>query len=100
MSDCFVSAHRLIVDMRCYPREVSFRTCYVFTDRCYLCLEPVGDERTAASLTPQDDRMVVERRPEEFGNAMIDYALRAQITQETAGLRDRLVGAAVQGVCS
>ena len=98
MSDCFVSAHRLSVDVRCYPREVSFRTSHVFTDRCYFWLEPVGDERAAGSLTPRDDRMVVERRPGEFGNALIDYALRAQITQEAAGLRDSLVDAAVQGV--
>lgn len=91
-------AHRLIVDLRCYPREVLFRTCYAFTDHCYIWLEPVDDDRLAVALTPKDNRMATERLPGEFGNALIDYALRAQIAQETAGLRDSLMRAAVEGL--
>jgi len=95
-----VPAHRLTVDLRCYPREVLFRTCYAFTDRCYIWLEPADDGRVAVSLTPKDDRIAIERLPGEFGNALIDYALRAQIAEDTAGLRDSLVRTAVQGLSS
>lgn len=100
MSHSLAPSHRLIVDVHCYPREVLFRTCYAFTDRCYIWLEPVDDDRVAVSLTSKDDRIVVEWLPGEFGNALIDYALRSRIAQETAGPRDSLVRAAVRGFSS
>jgi His-Xaa-Ser system protein HxsD len=93
-------AHRLIVDARCFPTKVLYRTCYAFTDRCYIWLEAVDNDRMAVSLTPKDDQIAVEQLPGEFGNALIDYALRAQIAQETAGLRDSLVSAAMTGLSS
>ena len=98
MNHCLEPARRLIVDLRCYPREVLFRTCYAFTDRCYIWLEPVDDDRLAVALTPKDNQIVTERLPGEFGNSLIDFALRAQIAQETAGLRDSLMRAAVEGL--
>lgn len=92
--------YRLAVDVRCYPREVPFRTCYAITDRWCIWLEPVDDGRVAVSLTPKDQRIAIELLLGELGNAPIDYALRAQIARETAGLYDSLVPTAVHGLTS
>ena len=53
MSLSLVPPHRLVMDLRRYLKTVLFRTCYAFTDPCYISLESVGGERTAVSLTPK-----------------------------------------------
>lgn len=90
-------AHRLLVDLRCYPREVVFRTCYAFTDRCYVWLERAADEHIAVSLTPRAGP-AADNLPGDFGNALIEFALRAQIARETASVRDSLMQAAMAGL--
>jgi hypothetical protein len=62
VSHSFVQAHRLVVDVRCYPREVLFRTCSTYTDRWYIWLGPVDDERAPVSPRPKADRVAAMAR--------------------------------------
>ncbi len=98
MADGLMPAHRLLVDARCYTREVVFRTCYAFTDRCYVWLERVDDDQIAVSLTPRAGAAATDNLAGDFGNALIDFALRAQISRDTAAIRDSLMQAAMAGL--
>jgi hypothetical protein len=50
--DRFLTADRRIsVSTSCYAPEVIFRTCYAFTDRAYLWLEPGNEDSIVVSIT-------------------------------------------------
>ena len=85
---------RLPVNTRLYTLEAVFRSCYLFTDRCYLFLTQA-----------QDDVIVVEFRPRErtvnlqdvlglFANELINQRLRADIAKETQTIREMIIARA------
>lgn len=95
-SPAFLEAERRVpVSLRCYAREVVFRTCYAFTDRAYLWLEPQEDQSLIVAITRKSAETDLDAIVGEFANALIDYALRHQITLETSSIRETLVRAAL-----
>lgn len=95
-SDRFLAAERRVpVPTSCYPAEVIFRTCYAFTDRAYLWLEPGVEGEIVVSITRKSVETDLDAVIGEFANALIDYGLRRQIGQETHGVRDAIIGAAL-----
>jgi len=94
--DRFLTADRRVpVSTSCYPPEVVFRTCYAFTDRAYLWLEPGADGTIVVSITRKSTETNLEVLVGEFANALVDYALRRQVSQETRAVRDTIVRAAL-----
>jgi His-Xaa-Ser system protein HxsD len=85
----------IVVSSRLYPREVIYRVCYQFTDHCYLWLEPQQDGDICVRITPKTKPLLADRIRGEFGNALIDHAVRWSVAQETAKIREVLVSTAL-----
>ena len=78
-----------------YPLEVIYRVCYHFTDRFYLWLAPQENGDIGVQITPKAEAMIADHIWGEFGNALLDYAVRWSVAQETAKIRDIIVSAAL-----
>ena len=82
---------RLIIETSLYPEDVIFRTCYLFTDRCYLFLSKHGKFKIAVDVRPKQDLPDVDAIAGEFGNELINQKVRADLAEETAPLRQLIV---------
>jgi|SRR6266850_1073828 len=85
----------IVVSSRLYPLEVIYRVCYQFTDNFYLWLEPQQNGDICVRITSKTKPLIADRIHGEFGNALIDYAVRWSVAQETAKIREVLVSAAL-----
>jgi His-Xaa-Ser system protein HxsD len=85
----------IFVSIRTYPLEVIYRVCYAFTDRYYLWLEPQANGDIGVRITPKAGSLIPEQVQGEFGNALIDYAVRWSIAKETMKVREVIVSAAL-----
>jgi His-Xaa-Ser system protein HxsD len=81
------------VDSTIYPVEVVLRTCHAFTARCYVFTRRDGHE-LVVELTAREDGEALEKLAGEFGNALLDYTLRALVAEETRAIRELLVAQA------
>lgn len=88
---------RLRVDLKCYGRDVIYRTAYAFTDRAFIWLEPGDGEEIVVALTPKTTDDDADQLGGEFGNALIDFALRQQVGVETRIIREAIFATAFQG---
>lgn len=84
----------MMVDLNAYALDVLFRTCYEFTDRCYLFLIP---DNEASKVRIQFSKKTICDLPRligEFCNALIDQRLRRDIAAETHSIRELIVAQA------
>jgi His-Xaa-Ser system protein HxsD len=83
----------LVLDSSLYPDEAVFRSCYAFTDRCYMFLQRDGNvlkvrfrqRRQSAEL----DVIVGQ-----FGNELINNRIRYSLARETRPIRELIVAQA------
>ncbi|CAO3358068.1 His-Xaa-Ser system protein HxsD [Azospirillum melinis] len=85
----------LSVDMAIFPREVVLRTCYAFTDRCHCWLESEDGARILVGFRLKTSSADADAIRGEFGNALIDFGLRASIEEKTRAVREAIVSAAL-----
>jgi His-Xaa-Ser system protein HxsD len=83
-----------IVDESIYSREAVLRTCYWFTDRCFLFVSRSVPGRLTISVRAKPGGEAVETAAGEFGNALLDQQLRLDIERETRGVRELIVAKA------
>jgi His-Xaa-Ser system protein HxsD len=85
----------ICVDTAIYSLEVIFRTCYVFTDRCYLFLSPNESNSVinvfCACKTPGCDLAALVG---EFSNELINQRVRMDIAAQTRTIRELIVAQA------
>ncbi len=84
------------VDLDIYPLEVLFRTCYWFTDRCYLFLTREEGNPPVVTVqfskkSPNHDLPAIAG---EFCNELINQKVRADIAAETKAIRELIVAQA------
>jgi His-Xaa-Ser system protein HxsD len=79
------------VDRRIYDDEATFRTCYVFTDRCYLFLERPDDNHLTVRFRKRNTGTDLTAIIGAFGNDLINQQLRIVLARETHGLREQIV---------
>lgn len=85
----------LLVDETIYSRSAILKTCYWFTDRCYVFVYRHDGEHLAVRLTAKlGDISLLEAVVGEFENALLDQQLRFEIERETATLRELIVAKA------
>lgn len=85
----------IFVDTKIYSLEVLFRTCYTFTDKCYLFLEPSDDPQTIGvrfAIKSSDDALSTIAA--EFSNELINQRVRLDIANETRSIRELIVAQA------
>ena len=92
-------AIRLRVETAVYPLEAIYRACYRFTDKYYLWLTAVPSDNSVAieiEIASKQGHLDASIVRGEFGNTLIDEALRHTIALETGSIRDALVTAALR----
>lgn len=78
-----------------YSLDALFRTCYLFTDKCYLFLESEESERgIRVSIAKKKNDTNLRNIAGEFCNELIDQRLRRQIASETKPIRELIVAQA------
>ena len=85
----------VLLDTTLYPLEVIFRTCYSFTERCYLFLSRTEEASTInvrfkRRLESADLQSIVG----EFSNELINQRVRLDIANETRAIRELIVAQA------
>jgi His-Xaa-Ser system protein HxsD len=88
------SEKTLLVDQGVYSREALLRTCYWFTDRCYVFITRPDSGHYAVNLTQKPGAPALETVAGEFTNALLDWQVRLDIQRETADLRELIVAKA------
>lgn len=84
----------LLVDEAIYGRSALLKTCYWFTDRCYLFVYRHDKEHLAVRLTAKPGDTPLHVVTGEFENALLDHQLRFEIERETATVRELIVAKA------
>jgi len=83
------------IDTSIYPLGALFRTCHVFTDRCYLFLSADSSDAVItvsfARKKPACDLTTVAG---EFANELINQKLRMDIAAETQTIRELIIAQA------
>jgi His-Xaa-Ser system protein HxsD len=87
----------LKLNLRPYPLEVIYGTAYAFLDKAYLFLELASDEEVIVSIKGKKNLNAKESRnlADEFGNELINYALRNAISKNNQKIREYIVARAL-----
>lgn len=85
---------RLAINTQLYPETSIFRTCYLFTDRCYIYLRAEKPQEIIiefrAKRTLEDLHTIIG----EFGNELINQRIRLELASETRKIREMIVAQA------
>ena len=87
LSDRTVS---LNVDETLFALDAIYGAAYLFVDRCWLFLERPAEGTVSVHLKAKEDadEAVLEALAGEFANELLNQAIRIQITESTATLRE------------
>ena len=86
----------LKIDTSVYSLSSVFRSCYKFTDRCYIFLarSEENENIVSARLTNKDQSVNLEDLSGEFYNELLDNQLREVLAAESGQIRDLIVAQA------
>lgn len=89
------SALCIFVDTTIYPLEVVFRTCYVFTEKCYLFLDPTESPTIVKiQFKPKLASEELHAIAAQFSNELINQRVRLDVANETRAIRELIVAQA------
>ena len=89
-----MSSHELRISTTIYSVGAVFRTCYKFTDRCFLFLRPDGSDGIIVELRPRPGGPAITEVAGLFSNELIDQHLRQLVGAETRAVREAIVAQA------
>src|SRR5437762_8668082 len=81
----------LRIDRLAYSDEAIFRTCYVFTDRCFLFIDCDGPDHFTVRLRRRQIDADLVLVAGEFGNELINQRVRIGLAKETEDIRRLIV---------
>jgi His-Xaa-Ser system protein HxsD len=84
----------LLVDETIYSRIAVLKTCYWFTNRCYVFISRHDEQHLAVRLSSKPSGNGLAAIAGEFENALLDHQLRFEIARETATIRELIVAKA------
>lgn len=88
-------AVRIFVNIEIYSLEALFRACYLFTDRCYVFIEPDRSSSTVrVNFARKNGDTDLGRIVGDFSNELINQKLRRDIAAETRPIRELIVAQA------
>lgn len=86
----------LLVHRDLYPNDVLFGTAFAFLDRCYVHLDVADDDRVAVRLAPRPGTpFAAAELAGEFGNELVNQALRHKLSRQTEKVRTMIIGRAI-----
>jgi His-Xaa-Ser system protein HxsD len=84
----------LLVDGTIYSRIALLKTCYWFTNRCYIFIYRHDQQHLGVRLASKQNTIDLKAIAGEFENSLLDHQLRFEIASETATLRELIVAKA------
>jgi His-Xaa-Ser system protein HxsD len=84
----------LSIDTLLYPDEAVFRTCYAFTDRCYMFLQRDTEHTLRVQFRSRRQSVNLESIIGDFGNQLISQRIRYSLARETRPIRELIVSQA------
>lgn len=84
----------LTINTDVYSLEAIFRTCYIFTDRCYLYLSPGSEKEIQVYLKAKNSTVELNKIAGEFCNELINQRVRIDLAHETGKIRELIVAQA------
>ncbi|SNS87995.1 MULTISPECIES: His-Xaa-Ser system protein HxsD [unclassified Azospirillum] len=91
----FEAAFSVTIDLSVFPREVVLRACYAFADRCHCWVQGDGPGSLLVAFRDRTGKLDAADTKGAFANALVDFALRADIETRTADVRRILVATAM-----
>lgn len=88
------TTERLTIDPSVYSLDAVMRTCYWFTDRCWIFIEKNENGFFVVSLEGKKPDADLRALAGEFANGLLDHQLRVNINAETQVVRSLIVGKA------
>ncbi len=87
----------LTVHKTLYPKDVLFGTAFAFLDRCYVHLDMADADHVRVSLRvkPGLAGLTAEEAAGEFGNEMVNQAVRLRLAKATEAVRTEIVKRAI-----
>ena len=82
------------VDCSVYSLPALLRTCYWFTDRCYILVTRGEVGCYLVHIANKTRGEVTEEIAGEFANALLDNQLRVELNRETQSVRELIVAKA------
>lgn len=91
---------RFSLDRSIYSDEAILKTAYWFSDRFYIYLDPLPDNRLLVELRLKGaNSLDLAQAVGEFSNSLLDFRLRQVVIQETGPIREALVAKAFSEGC-
>ena len=84
----------LVINTRVYSLVAIFRTCYIFTNRCYLYLSPEGDSEIKIQIKAKTVGTDLNQVGGDFCNELINQEVRQNLAKETGKIRELIVAQA------
>lgn len=87
----------LTVHKNLYPKDVLFGTAFAFLDRCYVHLDMADTDhvRVTLRLKPGVSGLTAQEVGGEFGNEMVNQAVRLRLAKATEQVRTEIVKRAI-----
>ena len=82
------------VDPTVYTLGALFRACYLFTDRCYLFLQPADNGSIQVQFRGRSLETDLVQVAGAFANELINQRIRADLAEETRAIREMIVARA------
>ncbi len=80
------------IDGALYDEDAALAAAYMLTDRCHVAVDREGSVLTVTiRLKDGSGGEALKTACGDFGNALIDAALRARISDQTADIREALL---------
>jgi His-Xaa-Ser system protein HxsD len=85
------------LDLKIYPLEVIYQTCYVFLDKVYIFLDISSPQKVSVVLRGKKGifQKQLENLKGEFYNELLNSCLRAEISKQNKKIREVIIGRAL-----
>ena len=84
----------LVLQESIYSKTTILKTCYLFTDRCYLMVRRLNEAAIEIHLAGKEASVDLKTVCGEFCNELIDQQVRADISSESGKIRELIVAQA------
>lgn len=82
------------VSLDIYPLECIFKTCYWYTEKCYLYLDKKENDVFVFFKPKEGSKLDLNNLAEEYLNELINQRVRTDVSHETGKIRELLVAQA------
>jgi len=87
----------LTITNNLYEKEAVLKASYKFTDKCYINIEPIG-EQTEIYFQKKNENIDLENIALDYGNELIDQQVRLNTGREFKSIREELVKKAFSSI--